>query len=83
MASQAQVKAGLEVIRAIADAIREVKQVPAGHLYAAVMGTLSLSAFTRIVDMLVRSGLVRKQGDLLIWAELESVQVETVDCKVA
>ena len=62
-----QAAAGLQVIKAIADIVREVGEVPAGHLYSAVMGVMDLDRFQHIVDVLVGSKLIRKQGDLLTW----------------
>ena len=33
-----KVKAALDALRAVADAIRDAGEIPAGHLYAALMG---------------------------------------------
>lgn len=64
------IKAGLETIRAIADAIRELKEVPAGTLYATVMSFLDLQQFNRIVEILKGAGLVEEtQAHLLRWIE--------------
>lgn len=38
--------------------------VPAGHMYAAVMGQMSLNDFQTIMDVLVSRGFVRKTGDV-------------------
>lgn len=62
-----QVSAALQVTTAIADSIRELGSVPSGHLYAFVMTKLSLDQYERIIALLIRSELIAKAGDLLIW----------------
>lgn len=62
-------QAALEIIKTVAEAIRELGSVPSGHLYARVMGYLSLDAYTRIVETLKRTGLVEEHGHLLTWVE--------------
>lgn len=64
--------AALHVARAIADAIRELGEVPAGHLYAQVMAQMSLGTFEQIVGLLVDAGLVRRApSHLLVWVGLK------------
>ena len=67
--SAEEIKAGVEVLRAVADAIRELKQVPSGHLYARLMGYMDLAAYERIIGVLKNAGLVREENHLLIWVE--------------
>lgn len=62
-----QLQAGLAALRAIADAVRELKQVPSGHIYAAVMGTMDINAYEKAIGLLCNSGVIRKNGDLLVW----------------
>ena len=53
----------------VGDAIRELGSVPSGHLYARLMGHLSLEEFNEIISTLVRAGLVRRDANhLLVWA---------------
>lgn len=57
---------------AVADAIKELGEVPSGHLYARLMAHgCTLENFESIVRMLTRSDLtdplVIKRGDLLYW----------------
>ena len=54
---------------AVGHAIYELKRVPAGHLYASVMGSLTLEAFEVILGALVQAGLVRREGDELVWVD--------------
>jgi len=71
MTKKMKAKAALITLQAVADAIRELGEVPAGHLYGAVMGHLSFEQFQKVVGLLVKAGLVRREpGDLLVWSEM-------------
>lgn len=63
-----QLAAGMQLVRAVAEAVRECGRAPEGTLYAALMGRMDLQAFNSMVAMLVRTGLVRKEGHELIWS---------------
>jgi hypothetical protein len=65
--SKAEVKAALGVLQAVAGAVKEAGEIPAGHLYAMVMGHLDLPTFNRIVDTLTRAAVIVRRGDLLVW----------------
>jgi hypothetical protein len=65
-----QLGAGLETVRLIAGAIRELGRVPSGHLYARVMGSLSLDQYNKVIGILKKAGLVEETaGHELIWKE--------------
>ena len=65
-----QVKALLATIQALAEAIRELKEVPSGHLYAQVMGKLSLENYQYCVGILKQAGKVTEDNsNLLSWIE--------------
>ena len=64
-----EIKAGLEVIKAIAEAIREAKSIPSGTLYAVLMGKLSLEQYEKIISILINAGLVTESGHVLTWAD--------------
>jgi hypothetical protein len=56
------------VALALADAIRELKEVPAGHLYARVMGAVDLQTFNELIAMLEDCHFVRREpSHLLVW----------------
>lgn len=56
------------IILALAEAIRSLGSVPAGTLYAHVMGKLSLEEFDRIVLTLCNAGVVeRTPAHVLNW----------------
>lgn len=64
-----QVTAALDAVRAVADAIRELKRVPSGVLYAQLMPVLSLESYEKIIGTLKGAGLVREENFELIWVE--------------
>ena len=63
----AKVDVTVRIVRAVAEVIRELGEVPSGHLYARLMGVLSLDQYQQVVSVLVRAGLVRSQHDCLTW----------------
>lgn len=63
-----QVEAAIQVAKAIADAIRDLGEVPSGELYARVMGHLTLANYEKVIDSLVGAGLVKREANhLLRW----------------
>jgi len=65
----AQQKAALQIIHAISESIRELGSIPSGHLYAQVMGHLSLEEYNAIIKILVNAGLVKESNHVLTWIE--------------
>lgn len=68
--TQDQVRAYVETVKAIADAIREAGPggIGMGVLYSAVMRFISLDAFERTIGLLTSGGLVRRErSSLLVW----------------
>jgi hypothetical protein len=66
--TQAQLSAGLNTIKAIADAIKELREVPSGHLYARIMSTLDYPSYEKIIGILTRAGLISvSPGHLITW----------------
>ncbi|SRR3990167_4138746 len=61
-------KATIDMVRAVADTIKEAGRIPAGTLYASLMTQgCTIQQYEQIEGLLVRSGLVRKVNDELIW----------------
>jgi hypothetical protein len=53
---------------AVADAIRDLQEVPSGQLYAQLMAVMSLSDYEALIAALVNAGLVtRTPSHLLQW----------------
>lgn len=58
------------LLAAIADTLRELKEAPAGTLYAALAGRVDLGDFNRLVDGLVHLGIAKRgQGHLLTFTQ--------------
>jgi len=62
-----QVKAAIEVVLAIANAIRELREVPSGQLYAQLMGYLSLDQYQVIINNLKQAKLIKVESHLITW----------------
>jgi hypothetical protein len=56
-----------KVIAAIAEAIRGLREVPSGHLYAQLMGHMTLDQYGQVIAILKRAGLVEEKSHLLRW----------------
>jgi hypothetical protein len=62
------VKAALGIVTAVADAIRELGEVPSGHLYANLMSKLSLEQYEQVIGVLKSTGLITESNaHLLTW----------------
>lgn len=65
-----EARAALAIVQAVAETIRELREVPSGHLYASLMGRLTLDQYNRVIGLLKRSGLVEEpSAHLLRWVE--------------
>jgi len=53
--TKTEVAAGFRVVQAVAEAIREAREIPSGHLYATLMPTgMSLQQYQSIIGTLLR-----------------------------
>lgn len=69
MDKAAQINAAIRVIRDVSETIRELKEVPSGHLYARLMGILTLEQYEQVLDILKGAKLIQVDGSHLIrWA---------------
>ena len=66
MQTKEEIQSAFKTVQAIAEAIREVKEIPSGHLYAQVMGKLSLDQYNQILSILKGAGLIQVDGFHLI-----------------
>lgn len=62
-----RVKAALNAAMAVADCIKELGQVPSGHLYARLMDKMSLESYEALIGILIKAKLVSRQNHLLTW----------------
>lgn len=66
--TSADVSRALHITAAVAETIRELGEVPEGHVYAAVMHVTTLSGFQSCISVLERAKLVKRSGHhLLTW----------------
>jgi hypothetical protein len=61
------VVAATEVILAVAECIRDLGEVPSGHLYAQLCGLMTLEQYSQIIEIIVSTGRVRESNHLLTW----------------
>ena len=66
-ATLAQKRAALDVVFAIAEAIRTLGSVPSGELYARVMNVMSLQSYQQVIASLVAAGVVEESAHMLRW----------------
>jgi hypothetical protein len=60
--------AGFQTIRAIADTIQEVQEIPSGKLYAMLMSHgLTILQYEKIIGILQRAGLITVKNHLIKW----------------
>lgn len=62
-----QEKAAMQIVLAVGEAIKELGSVPSGHLYAHLMGRMSLETYTKVIALLVKVGAVKEENNLLTW----------------
>lgn len=62
-------KAIKDLIFCLLEAIREVKQIPSGHLYAIVSSHVGLETYNAAIDIIVESGVVTRSNHMLTWVD--------------
>jgi hypothetical protein len=63
-----QRKAGLQVVMAVAETVREVGECPSGTVYAALVGRVTFEGYQKILGILQNAGLVSVGKDhMLRW----------------
>jgi hypothetical protein len=55
------------IVKNVGIAIRDLGSVPSGHLYAQLMGILTLDQYNAIIDALKSAKMVSESGYLLTW----------------
>lgn len=60
-------KVVLEIIKIIADAIKEVGNIPSGHLYVRLMNYMSLSTYESIINILEKGNFIQVKNHLITW----------------
>ena len=54
-------------MKAVCEAVREAGRIGEGLVYAALSSKLSLPAWESLVGQLLRTGLIRREQNELIW----------------
>lgn len=68
-------QAQLQMLTALSEAIRTAGRIPSGHLYALTMAAFSsVAAYESFIDSLVRTRLVAREGQVLVWTGPFAVQ---------
>lgn len=62
-----QVKASVDMALAVADAIRELGEVPSGHLYARLMGHMDIDAYSQMIELLKDAKVITVTNHLIKW----------------
>jgi hypothetical protein len=62
-----QAAAIVQAAVAIGESIKALKTIPSGHLYAQLMGKMSLEVYNHIIGLLVGAGQVKLESHVLTW----------------
>lgn len=67
MPTKDELKAGVALVAAVAEAIRELKSVPSGHLYTRLQGRVTLDGYNKMISILKNAKLVEEKNFVLTW----------------
>lgn len=62
-----ELKAAFDMLMAVAEGIRELGQVPEGHLYARLMDKIDLDGFNAMMRQLTGAKLIKIEHHLITW----------------
>lgn len=66
--TKTQAQSAIGIYQAFAEAIRELKSVPSGELYARLMPYMSLESYNKVLEDLKRTGIIKVSGyHLITW----------------
>lgn len=79
-----QVRAALDLAVTAAEAVRQAGPMglPSGHLYAALMGKVTLDGYQSMIGMLKRAGLIKESAHLLTWIGPQLKKGEVLECEM-
>ena len=60
-------KEAFKVVAIVGRAIKELGEVPSGHLYARLMDVMNLDQYQAIIGILKKAGLINEENYLLTW----------------
>lgn len=67
MVTAKEKEAALAILVAVGEAIKDLGSVPSGHLYAQLMGQMSLDQYNSVIGVLKRVGAVKEENHLLTY----------------
>jgi phosphoribosylamine-glycine ligase len=67
MTQEEKMKAAVQIMKAVAEAIKEAGSIPSGHLYAQLMGKMSLGSYEKMIDAMQRMGIIRVEDHLITY----------------
>jgi hypothetical protein len=59
--------AGFQMVAAIAEAVREARQLTSGELYAMLIGSVTMEGYDKILGILKGAGLIKIDNHLIRW----------------
>lgn len=62
-----QVRAAFDLMVAVTEVIRDVKEIPSGVLYARLMDKLSFPAYMAMLESLQRTKLIEVKSHVIYW----------------
>lgn len=65
--TKAQARAAVDLIFAASEVLREKREMPSGHLYAALMQYVDLAGYNAVIGILKRADLVSEENHVLRW----------------
>jgi len=68
METKEKVAAAINMVKAVADAIKDLGRVPSGTLYAALMPSgIAIDEYNGIIGILKRASIIREEYHELVW----------------
>ena len=67
MTQEEKMKAAVQIMKAVAESIKEAGSIPSGHLYAQLMGKMSLGSYEKMIDAMRRMGVIQIEDHLITY----------------
>jgi hypothetical protein len=71
MATKEQLLAAVRIMDVIVDCVKDcgAMGLPSGHLYAHLMGKMSLDTYEQMIELLIRAGRITRSNHCLYYVE--------------
>ena len=67
MNEEQKIKAAVEIMKAVASAVKELGSIPSGHLYAQLMGKMSLETYQDMIATMERLNVISVKNHLITY----------------